>query len=147
MLNARCRIPAWGNMLVTNRQSSPRRIMAVSNNGEISLWAHHASVTPMASKAVPATTGYRGISLSLGAGRMRLHATTEVGRASSLSSLRLRRYPACWPCRFELWEADVGESRSRTHTPGGNGKMASTGWKTLPVDANRRLRYGTLMTP
>jgi len=80
-------------MLVTNRQSSPRRIMAVSNNGEISLWAHHASVTPMASKAVPATTGYRGISLSLGAGRMRLHATTEVGRASSVSSLRLRTCP------------------------------------------------------
>ncbi len=51
----------------------------------MSILAHQASVTPIASNAVPATIGYRELSLSLGGGRMSLHATTEMSRASSVS--------------------------------------------------------------
>src|SRR5258708_31600663 len=60
-------------MQVTNRQNSPRRIMALSKSEETSILAHHAIVIPMASIAVPAVTGYRGNSVMLGERRMLPH--------------------------------------------------------------------------
>src|SRR5579863_5483459 len=90
MLKARCRIPRWGKILVTSRRSSPRRIKAVSNNGEMSIFIHQATVTPTANSAVPATTGYRGISLRLGGGRISFTLQLRRRREAGLDSYSYR---------------------------------------------------------
>src|SRR5260370_35153410 len=53
-------------MLVTSRQSCPRRISAFSKKGVMSTLAHQAIVTPTAKAPTPAITGYFGISVHLG---------------------------------------------------------------------------------
>ena len=57
-------------MPVIRRHSSPRRIIAVSKNGETFSLDHQAIVTAIARIAVPAITGYFGNSVHLGAGRI-----------------------------------------------------------------------------
>src|ERR1700682_5282663 len=72
---------AWGKTAVISRHSSPRRIIAVSNSGETSSLDHQAIVTAIARIAVPAVTGYRGISVHFGAVRIVPNVTAPASVA------------------------------------------------------------------
>jgi hypothetical protein len=56
----------WRKTEVNSRHNSPRRISALGNSVETSVFIHHAVVAASAKSEIPAITGYFGNSLHFG---------------------------------------------------------------------------------